>query len=203
MTWTRWTLKVAQFRNVIFAAMIAASLVTAPALADSLQRFTLDNSQSAVTARVAFFGIASKSAEFPEVSGSIRLNPDQLATIDLIVTMNAKALKAGDSVTLGRLRGPNFFDVDHHPTIRFVGQTMRMTGARSAEVDGELTARGVARREVLRVVFDRDRSAITGNAPITITGTMTINRRDYGMTAYSLIVGNRVTITIRARMVPG
>ena len=43
----------------------------------------------------------------------------------------------------------------------------------------------------------------TGRAPIALTATTTIDRRDFGMTAYPLIVGRKVKIRIRARMVPG
>jgi polyisoprenoid-binding protein YceI len=185
-----------------FAAALVLGLGGSSALADKPVRFVLDNSQSAVSARVAFFGLASKSAEFPEISGGVQLDSERPNAIDLDVTLNARALKAGDSVTLGRLRGPNFFDVERYPSIRFAGTSMKITGPRTADVDGELTARGVTRRQVLKVVFDREPAAITGSAPITISGTMTINRRDFGMTAYSLIVGNRVTISIKARMNP-
>ena len=185
------------------AAAIAICLIALPTLAGQPQRFVLDGTQSAVSARVRFFGLASKTAQFPEVSGGVELDSDRPQAIDLDVTLNARALRAGDRETLARLKGPNFFDVERYPTVRFSGRSMRMTGARTADVAGELTARGVTRREVLRVTFDREPGSIAGNVAITISGTMAINRRDYGMTAYSLIVGNRVTITIRARMAPG
>ncbi len=184
------------------AAMFAAGLIALPAPASEMQSFTLDGARSQVSARVALFGLASKTAHFPEISGRIALDPARPEAIDLNVTLNARALRASDTVTLGRLKGPSFFDVEHHPSVRFIGRSMRMTGTRSAEVAGELTARGVTRREVLQVTFDQAPSANTGREPIGFTGTTTINRRDYGMTAYSLIVGNRVTITIKARMVP-
>ena len=189
-------------RLAIAAVSIAAFVMGAPASTEEPRRLVLDAAQSAVSARVAFFGLASKTAHFPEVSGGIQLDADRPGAVDLDVTLNARALRAGDGKTLARLRGPNFFDVEHYPSVHFAGRAMRMTGPRTADVTGELTARGVTRREVLRVIFDRDPGAISGREPITISGTMTINRRDYGMTAYSLIVGNRVTISIRARMVP-
>ena len=36
-----------------------------------------------------------------------------------------------------------------------------------------------------------------------LTATTAINRKDFGMTAYSMIVGKKVTITIKARLIPG
>ena len=38
--------------------------------------------------------------------------------------------------------------------------------------------------------------------PVSFTGTTTIDRREFGMKSYQLIVGNKVDITLRARMVP-
>ncbi len=184
------------------AALLSCLLIALPALASQLQHFALDSAQSQVSARVSFFGIASKTAHFPDVTGRIVLDPAQPDSIDLNVTLNARALRAGDGETLARLKGPSFFDVERHPTVRFIGSSMRMTGARSAEVAGELTARGVTRREVLRVTFDQAPSANSGREAIGFSGTMAISRRHYRMTAYSLIVGDRVTISIRARMVP-
>ncbi len=190
-------------RMVLASVSIAALLFGFPASAQQTHRLVLDSAQSAVSARVGFFGVASKTAHFPEVSGGIRLDPKRPGAIDLDVTLNARALRAGDSVTLARLKGPSFFDVERYPSVQFSGRSMRMTGQHTADVTGDLTARGVTRQEVLRVTFDRSPDAITGREPVTISGTMVINRRNYGMTAYSLIVANRVTIAIRARMAPG
>jgi polyisoprenoid-binding protein YceI len=157
---------------------------------------------SSVSARVAFFGLASKTARFPKVSGEITLDPAKLDSIGLTVTMDARALTAGDRVTLERLKGPAFFDVGRHPTITFTGRDMRLTGARTAEVSGQLTARGVTRPVRLNVVFAADpRSA--GKAPLRLTGRTTIDRRDFGMTAYSVVVGRKVTITLDVRVTPG
>lgn len=187
-------------RIALFVACIG---LCAPALAGQIYRFNLDSANSAVSARVAFLGIASKTARFPDISGAIRLDPERPGPIELDVILNARALKAGDNTTLTRLKGPHFFDVERFPTIRFTGRTMRLTGQRTADVDGELTARGVTRREVLHVTFEQEPALISGREPVTFSGVMAIDRRQYGMNSYSVVVGNRVTISIRARMLPG
>ena len=67
-------------------------------------RYTLDAAQSVITARVAFFGLASKTAHFPKASGGITLDPDTPERIDLEVRLDATALAAPDAVTVARLR---------------------------------------------------------------------------------------------------
>ena len=78
-----------------------------------------------------------------------------------------------------------------------------MTGALTARIDGQITARGVTRPAVLAVTFRDPPARATGRDPVELTATTTINRRDFGMTAYSMVVGKKVAITIRARLVPG
>lgn len=184
------------------APLALATLFCVPALAASGYHYALDPEASSVSAKVAFLGLASKTAQFPAVSGSISLTPSNLTAINLEVVLDARALRASDSVTLNRLKGPAFFDVANHPTIRFSGQTMTMTGTRAADVAGTLTARGVSRAQVLHVTFASDPAQMAGREAVALTGRMAINRRDYGMTAWGGIVGNKVDITIRTRMVP-
>ena len=122
---------------------------------------------------------------------------------DLDVEIDARRLTAGDSLTLARLKGKDFFDVERYPTVRFAGRTMQMTGPTSATVAGEVTARGVTRPAVLAVTFRDPPARATGRDPIELSARTVIDRRAFGMTAYSAIVGRKVTITIKARMTPG
>ncbi|QKG72536.1 YceI family protein [Erythrobacter mangrovi] len=166
-------------------------------------RFTVDGPQSAVSAKVAFLGIASKTAQFPKVSGSAVVVPQQPDALHLDVTLDARALTAPDSVTLKRLKGEKFFWVEKYPTVHFIGDGMRFTSPTSGTIEGMLTARGVTKPVTLEVTFDRPPATLAPGEPVTLTGSTRIDRRQFGMTAYSLIVGRKVDITIKARMVPG
>lgn len=165
--------------------------------------YHLDEARSDVAAKVSFFGLASKTAHFPKMKGQIRLQPARLDSIDLDVELDARALTAGDSVTLGRLKGPKFFDAERYPTIRFAGSKMAMTGPVTATVRGTITARGVTRPAVLDVAFRTPPAKTTGREPVQLSARTTIDRRDFGMTAYGFIVGRNVAITINAQMIPG
>lgn len=188
--------------RIALCGLAAALALSVPAIAGQGLRYALDTATSQVSARVAFLGLSSRTARFPAVSGSAMLLPGRPDAIALDVVLDARALRADDTVTLSRLKGPAFFDVDRHPTIRFAGSAMTLTGERTADIAGELTARGVTRRQVLHVTFDRRPADATGREPIGLAGRMTIDRRDYGMTAYSPLVGNKVDIAIRTRMMP-
>ncbi|WP_296675738.1 YceI family protein [Novosphingobium sp.] len=183
------------------AGHAAAILLFCSGAAEPTHRYALGPG-SDVSAKVGFFGLASKTATFPRMSGSIALQPGRLDTINLDVTLDATALKAGDSVTQKRLMGKDFFDVARYPTIAFSGRRMVMSGPLTATVDGQITARGVTRPTRLDVTFDQPPSRATGRDPVGFTARTVIDRRDFGMTAYSFIVGKKVAITIKAQMVP-
>lgn len=178
--------------------LLAAPAASAPAALS----YRLDSAASSVDAKVGFLGIGSRTAHFPSVSGTVLLSPAAMDRIDLNVAIDARQLTAGDALTISRLKGKNFFDVDHHPVVRFAGRELAMTGATTGNVSGALTARGVTRPVVLAVTFSTPPARATGREAIDLVGTTVIDRRDFGMTAYSLIVGRKVKIRIDTRLVP-
>jgi polyisoprenoid-binding protein YceI len=165
------------------------------------QRYVLDASASNVSAKVPFFGLSSKTARFPRMQGAVTIVPGAPERAVIDVTFDATAIEAPDSVTLARLRGDKFFWVEKYPSVRFVGKSLKLTSATRGTVSGELTARGVTQPQTLTVTFDADPLAQAGK-PVSFTGTTTIDRRKYGMKSYQLVVGNKVDITLKARMVP-
>ena len=179
-------------------------LIAVLALANSSAplNYRLDAGASNVTAKVSFFGLGSKTAQFPKMSGSVTIVPDQPQRARIDVTFDAKALTASDASTAKRLKGEKFFHTAKYPNVRFVGRSLKMTGARSGTVSGQLTARGVTRSETLSVTFDQNPFKVARGRPINFTGTTRIDRRNYGMKSFQLIVGNKVNITLRARMLP-
>lgn len=185
----------------LFAAL--ALLIPAALLAQSSSAldYRLDAGASNVSAKVAFFGLSSKTARFPRMEGKVSIVPGAPERAVIDVTFDAVAIQAPDETTLQRLRGEKFFWVEKYPTIRFVGRSLKLSSPTKGTVSGELTARGVTRTESLQVTFASDPAKSTGR-PMSFTGEMEIDRRDYGMKSYQLIVGNTVDISLKARMVP-
>lgn len=163
--------------------------------------FVIDDSASSVTAKVGFLGLGSKTATFPTVNGSITLSPADVSAIDLDVKLDAKALKAGDDVTEKRLKGKDFFDVSRYPTVSFAGTSLAMTGEKTGVVSGKLTARGVTKAFSLSVSFAVPPSKAASYKSFTLNGRGSLSRKQFGMTAYKGVVGDKVTISINSKMV--
>ena len=184
-----------------FTANAQADAPIAEALETS-QRYTIDAGASSVSAKVAFFGLASKTARFPKMTGDVTIVPNRPDAARIDVTFDATALEAPDSVTLSRLRGEKFFWVEKYPEVRFVGDTLTLTSATEGTVEGQLTARGVTNPATLEIEFDTPPLDAPEGQAIRFTGKTTIDRRKFGMKSYQLIVGNKVKITLSAKMQP-
>ncbi|MDY7099394.1 MAG: YceI family protein [Pseudomonadota bacterium] len=189
--------------RLILLSLLAFGMPTSlGAQRDLTQIYRLDSSASEVSAKVPFFGLSSKTARFPKMEGTVRIvrNAPKDARID--VTFDATELEAPDNVTLNRLRGEKFFWVEKYPTVRFVGNSLSMKSATRGTVSGQLTARGKSVAQTLDVTFDTPPLTAAPGQPVTFTARTTIDRREYGMKSYQLIVGNKVKITMRAKMLP-
>lgn len=187
---------------LIARIMLALPLLLAVAAAGPSYRYQLDSGASEVSAKVSYLGLGHKTARFPTMRGSIRMAPDRLENASLDVELDARSMTAGSKRDTDYLKGKDFFDVANHPVVRFTGNRMAMLSETSARVEGHVTARGVTRPAVLAVTFRDPPARASGREPVQLTATTTINRRDFGMTAYSMVIGKKVTITIKARLVP-
>lgn len=184
--------------RIILAALPLLSI----AAATPAYRYQIDSRASQVDAKVTVLGIAKKSAQFSKMSGGIVLSPSQPGSVRLDVAVDARVMATRDSKVGEQLKGPDFLDVARHPIVSFSGQRMVMTGPNTAQVLGQLTARGTTRPTVMNVTFAAPPAQATGREPVSITARTTIDRRQFGMNGYSGVVGKDVTITIKARMVP-
>ncbi len=187
--------------RIAAAVMIVMLVGTTTALnAATDVRYKIESSSTAV-AKVPFLGLASKSARFDAISGRVSFTPTNMSTLDINVAIDASKLKAGDGVTLKRLKGKDFFWVEKYPTVTFIGKKLTMKTATTGTVSGDLTARGVTKPVNMAVTFSQAPTLAKGTERFTLSGQTTINRKDFGMTAYSGIVGKNVKITLNAKLV--
>jgi polyisoprenoid-binding protein YceI len=78
-----------------------------------------------------------------DVAATLRADGDALALegsarVDSISVVEPAAMRAS-------VLGPEFFDAERHPEITFRSTAVRLAGDGRAEIDGELTIRGVTR----------------------------------------------------------
>jgi polyisoprenoid-binding protein YceI len=112
-----------------------------------------------------------------DVAATLRADGDALALegsarVDSISVVEPAAMRAS-------VLGPEFFDVERHPEITFRSTAVRLVDDGRAEVDGELTIRGVTRRVTARGHYAAPRASGFGEVAGLQLQT-SFDRRDFG-----------------------
>jgi polyisoprenoid-binding protein YceI len=134
------------------------------------------------TASTFAFGVRHSGAfwfrgSFADVTATLRGNGDALvlegaARVDSISIVDPPEMRAS-------VLGDQFFDAVRHPEVGFRSSQIRLADDGAAEVDGELTIRGVTRPLAAVGHFSPPRQAAFGEL-VGIDLGATIDRRDFG-----------------------
>lgn len=107
-----------------------------PALADGTWR--IDPARSRIEFRAGtLWGLARVRGQFERYRGTLDLQ--RSPAIEL--TIEAGSLTTGNTLRDRHLRSGDFFDVEHHPQVRFVSDSAKLEGGR-LKVRGRLEAAG-------------------------------------------------------------
>jgi polyisoprenoid-binding protein YceI len=102
-------------------------------------------------------------------------SPDETTGV-LEIKIQADSVDTGSGMKNGKLKGKDFFDVEHNPMITFKSTKIVQIGHDTYEVDGDFTIRGVSNPEKLTLVVSGK-----GTGSGEVKGKMVFNRKDYGM----------------------
>ncbi len=116
------------------------------------------------------------AGKFDNWDASLTFTSPEEDTGSLKITIQADSVDTGSGLKNGKLKGKDFFDVEHNPVITFVSTKFVKTGHNTYEVDGDFTIRGVSNAEKLTLT-----AVGKGTDSEAIKGTMVFNRKDYGM----------------------
>jgi polyisoprenoid-binding protein YceI len=132
----------------------------------------LDSARSSVEFQVPhFYGLMTVKGHFDDYEGvlDLRENPAVRLTIEAasVDTKNAKRDK--------HLRSADFFDVDHHPQVRFISESATLAGDQ-LKVTGKLQAAGAS------VPLELDATLRTVDDELQIEAEAHVDHRLLGMT---------------------
>ncbi len=149
---------------------------------------------------------------FKDIHGSMEFDPEDIGNSSVEVVIDAAGIWSGEADRDDHLRHADFLDVENHPQITFRGDDVEVAGGHDFTVTGDLTIRGVTRKETLEVRFlgqwptpwwedgvDKGPKIRAG-----FVATTRINRHDFGVSwngtldRGGVVVGDTVDITIDA-----
>lgn len=153
----------------------------------------LDPENSSVEFHVRhFYGLMTVKGHFDRYAGTIDLQHQPAVQL----TIQADSLDTKHKKRDKHLRSEDFFDVEHHPEVRFVSETATLHGD-VLQVSGQLHAAGKA----VSLELDARVSEVDGQPHIE--ATTTADHRDLDMTWSPLgILRAPSTLVVRGRLVP-
>ncbi|MGH3795829.1 MAG: YceI family protein [Pseudonocardiaceae bacterium] len=119
---------------------------------------------------------------FNEFDGTIVLDGADPADSTAQVTIKAASIDTRNSQRDEHLRNNDFLAVHSHPEITFVSTAVHRTGETDFELTGDLTIRGVTNSVTIPFSYEGAATDPFGNQRVGFEGSVTINRKDYGVT---------------------
>lgn len=202
-------------RTALFAAfgLIASSLAAAP-LAVQAQgaltsvpadvqagQYRFEPGHSKITWSVNHLGFSTYTGQFASVAGTLRIDPKAPTRASLDVTIDTASVGTLNPALDTHLKTADFLNVEKFPTATFKSTAIKLTGARTAAITGDLTLHGVTKPVVVEATFNQ-----AGVNPLNkvyslgFDGKAVIRRSDFGITTYVPAVGDDVTLTIEAEL---
>lgn len=180
-------------------AFLLFALAT-PALAEPVP-YILDAAASSV-GFVVNMGDQTVNGTMPVAGATLLLDFAQVANSTINVTLDPSRARTGLIFATEALKAENLLNTAAYPQIGFVS-TAITAGAdgTQAEVDGNVTIRGVTHPLRLHAQLYRQAGTIAGNIDkLSLLLTGTLNRNDFGASGYPGMVSDQVTLNITAQI---
>ena len=142
---------------------------------------------------------------FSEFSAEIEIADDPLES-KLTAEVQMASLDTGNADRDGHLRTNDFFDIEHHPTMRLVATGFEGSGE-TYTMHADLTIKGVTKPVDFELEFDGVGQDPWGGTRAGFTAATTINRKDWGiewnapLETGGVLVGEKVQIELDVQLV--
>ena len=119
-------------------------------------------------------------------------SPDPTTGV-LDIKIQAASVDTGSGMKNDKIKGKDFFDVEHNPYITFKSTKVVQTGPTTFDVPGTFTIRGVSKPETLTLTVSG-----VGSGTGDIKGTMAFDRKEFGMNSGIpfIKIADRVEVSI-------
>jgi polyisoprenoid-binding protein YceI len=140
--------------------------------------------------------------DFNKWDATLTFTSPKVSTGVLDIQIQAASVNTGSDMKNGKLKGKDFFDVEHDPLITFKSTKIVRTSPGVYQVQGNFTIRGVTKPDTLTLTTDSE-----GKGVGEIKGTMAFDRKDYGVNGSIpfIKIADRVEVTVafQAKRVSG
>lgn len=167
-------------------------------------KYVLDLSHASIVWKVSHLGLSDYVARFAEFDAAIDYDPSDITKSRVTATINPMSIQTAYpfaeekdfNKTLATEKG--WFNAGEFTSIKFASTSIKMTGDKTALMQGDLTFLGVTKAVTLDVVFNgaMTRQPFSGKPTMGFSATTKLMRSEYGMTQYVPNIGDEVEVMI-------
>ena len=167
---------------------------TSAALA-TVETYKIDPVHSSVNFTIRHF-FSNVPGSFAKVEGVVAVDRDDLTKSTVEATIGIASITTNNEKRDAHLRSDTFFDAEKYSTATFKSTAWAKTGDDTYDVTGDLTIKGVTKPVVLHVTSLGFGPGMNGAQLSGWSATTTLNRNDFGLTAFPKVLGDDVPVTI-------
>ena len=191
--------------GLAFAAIPASAQLATDVPAGT---FKVDPTHVSVTWKVMHMGLSNYTARFAKADATLVLDPAKPEASTLTASVDPLSIRTDfpyvekENFDKVLATSAKWFNAEFFDKIEFKSTSVKMTGAKTADVTGDFTMLGVTKPAVLKVTFNGGMAAhpFTKKPAIGFSATGTIKRSEFGLTAGIPHVADDVAIAIEAEM---
>lgn len=171
-------------------------------------KWAIDPVHSEFGFKVKHLMITNVKGVFRDVQADVYTNGDDFLTAEIEVRINAASIDTNDEKRNAHLKSPDFFDVENHKQIIFMGRKLEKTRNENKYVlHGELSIKGI----IVPVKLDVEHEGLIkdpwGAEKAGFSATGEISRKDWelnwnaALEAGGVLVGDKVKINCDIELV--
>ncbi|MBO0920420.1 YceI family protein [Cellulomonas sp. zg-ZUI222] len=161
--------------------------------------WNIDPTHTDASFTVRHAGISKVRGTVAVTSGTLTVGED-LESSAVSVTLDPSTVTTGDANRDGHLKSADFFDVETFGGWTFASTAIRTDGGDKHVVVGDLTIHGVTREVELETEFNGTAVDPFGNTRAGFEATVTISRKDFGLTWNAALEAGGVLVADKVRI---
>ena len=147
--------------------------------------YMLEPSHAEVMFGVGHFGYSTYYGQFPDASGSLKLDSANPAASQLDISVPTAGVWTASAKLTEELKSADWLDSAKYPTMTFHSTRITVTSPTTADVAGDLTLHGVSKPVTLKASFNRGAVfPMNQKYMIGFEVTGSLKRSDYGVSKY-------------------
>ena len=180
--------------------LMLTGLVFAPAAHAQAERYVLDPVHTRVLFTVSHAGFSNAIGTGSGSTGELWFDAEDWSSARLSAHVPIARADLGDAKWNEATLARNLLDAQQYPNASFVSTRIEPRDATHAIVHGDLTLRGVTRPVALDVTLNaaRRHPMPPFRRTVGFSATTAISRKDFGITAWSSMIGDAVQLRIEA-----